>query len=71
MAQGQRQGNRRGRKGMTNNNKNDWQDEHFKILKQRQDFELSMANFWLEEEEFNRQGLFDRKTRVVTLYQAV
>jgi hypothetical protein len=46
-----------------------WDD--FKTKRQREDFELAMANFWLDEEEFNRSRLYDRKLRVVTLYQPV
>jgi hypothetical protein len=49
----------------------DWKDQFTKILQEREDFEFDMANFFLEEEEYNRRQLYDRKLRVVTLYQSV
>jgi hypothetical protein len=38
---------------------------------EREDFEFDMAIFWNEEEEFNKQGLFDKKLRIVTLFQSI
>jgi hypothetical protein len=37
---------------------------------EREDFEFDMAIFW-NEEEFNKQGLFDKKLRIVTLFQSI